>query len=327
MLPSRRTALTGLASLVGLAAARSATAQADYPSRPLRVIVPYAPGGQADVVARILGEGLTGILGQSVVVENRTGGGGIIGTQAGAQAKPDGYTLTVGTIATHAIVPVLQPKVPYDHIRDFAPIALLIRQPLILAVNPAVPVNNLDEFLTYAKEGRGPLAFGSSGIGTSLHLAGEMFKLQTGASTMQHIPYRGSGPMMNDLVGGQIQMTFDAPLTTLPFVQAGRVRAIAVTGPERLAAAPDLPAVAEKLPGFNVESWTAFFAPAGTPQPVLDRLNAAVREIWRRDDVQKRLRDLGAEPVAGSAADLASFVASETEKWRGVVRGANVQPE
>lgn len=323
MLITRRAALAGLA---GTAAAQRASAQAAYPTRSLRLIVPYAAGGQSDVVARILGEGLGRVLGQSAVVENRTGAGGIIGTEAGARAEPDGYSLTVGTIATHAIIPVLQPKVPYDHMRDFAPVALLIRQPLVLAVTPSLPVHSLDEFLAYAKAGRGPLSFGSSGIGTSLHLAGEMFKLRTGAETMEHVPYRGSGPMMNDLIAGQIQLTFDAPLTTLPFVQNGQVRGIAVTSPTRLAAAPDLPAVAERLPGFDVQSWTALFAPARTPQPVLDRLNAAVREVWSQSEVQTRLRDLGAEPAAGAAADLGHFVVSETDKWRQVVRAANVQP-
>ena len=321
---SRRATLAGLAAL---AATRPALAQQGYPNRPLRLIVPYAAGGQADVTARILGEGLGRVLGQSVVVENRTGAGGIIGTDAGAKADADGYTLTVGTIATHAIVPVLQPNVPYDHVRDFAPVSLLIRQPLVLTVTPSLPVENLAEFLAYAKAGRGPLSFGSSGVGTSLHLAGELFKLRTEAKTMEHVPYRGSGPMMNDLIGGQIQMTFDAPLTTLPFAKDGRVRAIAVTGPARIAAAPDLPAVAEVLPGFDVQSWTAFFAPARTPQPVVERLNAAVREVWALPEVQKRLRDLGAEPAAGPAADLASLVASETEKWGTVVRDAKVQPE
>jgi len=320
---TRRTALIGLS---GTALACPAFAQGTYPSRSLRLIVPYAAGGQSDVVARILADGLGRALGQSVVVENRTGAGGIIGAEAGARADPDGYSLTVGTIATHAIIPVLQPRVPYDHIRDFAPIALLIRQPLMLAVTPILPVSNLDEFLAYAKEGRGPLSFGSSGIGTSLHLAGEMFKLRAGADTMEHVPYRGSGPMMNDLISGQIQLTFDAPLTTLPFVQNGQVRGIAVTSPTRLAAASDLPAVAERLPGFDVQSWTALFAPARTPQPVLDRLNSAVTGLWGQPDVQKRLRDLGAEPAAGTPADLTNFVASETGKWREVVRAANVRP-
>lgn len=323
MLITRRAALAGLAAATG---GRYASAQPDYPTRSLRLIVPYAAGGQSDVVARILGEGLGRVLGQSAVVENRTGAGGIIGTEAGARAEADGYSLTVGTIATHAIIPVLQPKVPYDHVRDFAPVALLIRQPLVLAVTPTLPVHSLDEFLAYAKAGRGPLSFGSSGIGTSLHLAGEMFKLRTGAETMEHVPYRGSGPMMNDLISGQIQLTFDAPLTTLPFVQNSQVRALAVTSPTRLAAAPDLPAVAERLPGFDVQSWTALFAPARTPQPVLDRLNAAVQEVWNQPDVQTRLRELGAEPAAGAAADLGRFVAAETEKWRGVVRAANVRP-
>lgn len=323
MLLSRRSAMIGLA---GAMTARHVSAQATYPNRPLRLIVPYAAGGQSDVVARILAEGMTRTLGQSAVVENRTGAGGIIGAEAGARAEPDGYSLTVGTIATHAIIPVLQPKVPYDHMKDFAPIALLIRQPLVLAVNPSLPVQSLDELLAYAKQGRGLLGFGSSGIGTSLHLAGEMFKLRTGAEVMEHVPYRGSGPMMNDLISGQIQMTFDAPLTMLPFVQSGQVRAIAVTSETRLAAAPELPTVAERLPGFDVQSWTALFAPAQTPQPVIGQLNAAVREIWTQPDVQKRLRDLGAEPAAGSAADLAQFVTEETNKWRDVIRDANVKP-
>lgn len=188
MLLSRRSAMIGLA---GAMTARHVSAQATYPNRPLRLIVPYAAGGQSDVVARILAEGLTRTLGQSAVVENRTGAGGIIGAEAGARAEPDGYSLTVGTIATHAIIPVLQPKVPYDHMKDFAPVALLIRQPLVLAVNPSLPVQSLDELLAYAKQGRGLLGFGSSGIGTSLHLAGEMFKLRTGAEVMEHVPYRG----------------------------------------------------------------------------------------------------------------------------------------
>lgn len=320
---TRRAALAGLA---GATTAWSAFAQPAYPTRSLRLIVPYAAGGQSDVVARILGEGLGRVLGQSAVVENRTGAGGIIGTEAGARAEADGYSLTVGTIATHAIIPVLQPKVPYDHVRDFAPVALLIRQPLVLAVTPSLPVHSLDEFLAYAKAGRGPLSFGSSGIGTSLHLAGEMFKLRTGAETMEHVPYRGSGPMMNDLIAGQIQLTFDAPLTTLPFIQNGQVRGIAVTSPTRLGAAPDLPAVAERLPDFDVQSWTALFAPARTPQPVLDRLSAAVQEVWSQPDVQTRLRDLGAEPAAGTAADLGRFVDSETQKWREVISAANVRP-
>lgn len=327
MLSNRRGVLLGAFGLASLASPSPVRAQSTpYPSRPLRLIVPYAAGGQADVTARILGEGLSRVLGQSAVVENRTGAGGIVGTEAGARAEPDGYTLTVGTIATHAIVPVLQPRVPYDHVRDFAPVSLLIRQPLMLAVHPSLPAHSLAELIAYARDKRGPLSFGSSGNGTSLHLAGEMFKLRLGADTMEHVPYRGSGPMMNDLIAGTIQMTFDAPLTVLPFVQAGQVRALAVTGPQRIAATPEVPAVAEVLPGFDVQSWTALFAPSRTPQPILDRLNTAVREVWSQNDVRKRLLDLGAEPTAGSPDVLRDLVGRETEKWRDVVREARVQP-
>lgn len=299
---------------------------ADYPEKPIRLIIPYTPGGTADMLARTLGQKLTESLGQQVIVDNRPGAGGNIGADIAAKAAPDGYTLVMGTVATHAINPSLYPNMPFNAEKDFAPIVLLGTLPNLLVVNPSLPVKNVKELIALARSKPGELAFGSAGNGTSQHLSGELFKKMTGVD-MIHVPYKGSAPAVLDLIGGQVQLMFDNLPSSLPQVKAGKLRALAVTSPRRSPALPDLPTLGESgLTGFSITSWFALYAPAGTPAKILARLNKEAAKAIATKELRKQWLDQGIEPAGGTADQLAEFRRIEAPKWEKIIResGARV---
>ncbi len=304
-----------------LVAAFAAAAFAQpYPSRPIRIVVPFPAGGTTDLIARAAGQKLTESLGQPVVVDNRPGAGGNIGAELVAKSAPDGYTLLMGTVGTHAINASLYPKMPYDHVRDFAPIILVAGVPNVLVVNPSLPVNSVQELIAYGKANPGKLNFASSGNGTSIHLSGELFKTMTGVQ-MAHIPYKGSAPALQDLAGGQVQLMFDNLPSALPLIKAGRLKALAVTSKTRAPALPDVPTVAESgLPGFEASSWFGLLAPAGTPQPVITKVNAEIAKWLATPEAKEKLTAQGANVVGGTPEDFARHIAAETAKWQKVVK-------
>ncbi len=297
-----------------------------WPSRPIKWIVPFAPGGTTDILARTVGDKLSIALGVPVVVENKPGAGGGVGAEIVAKAAPDGYTIMGGTISTHAINASLYKSLPYDPVKDFVPITLIARVPNMLVVNPDIPAKDVKELIALLKANPGKYTFASSGNGTSQHLSGELFKSMAGVE-MQHIPYKGSPPALQDVVGGQVTMTFDNITTAWPLAKAGKLRPLAVTTAKRSAIAPDVPTLAESgLPGFEVGSWQGVFAPAGTPVPIVKRLNTEIVKILHMPEVSERLAGLGAEIVADSPEEFAALVKAEVVKWSDVVRksGAKV---
>jgi tripartite-type tricarboxylate transporter receptor subunit TctC len=302
-----------------------ADAQA-WPSKPIKWIVPFAPGGTTDILARTVGDKLAQALGQPVIIENKPGAGGGVGAEFVARAAPDGYTIMGGTISTHAINASLYKNLPYDPVKDFVPIVLLARVPNMLVVNPDVPAKNVGELIVLLKANPGKYTFASSGNGTSQHLSGELFKSMSGTD-MQHIPYKGSPPALQDVVGGQVTMTFDNITTAWPLAKSGKLRALAVTTATRSSIAPDVPTLAESgLPGFEVGSWQGVFAPAGTPPDIVRRLNTEIVRILALPDVKEKLAGLGAELVGNSPEEFAVLVKAEVVKWADVVRksGAKV---
>jgi len=302
-----------------------ANAQA-WPAKPIKWIVPFAPGGTTDILARTVGEKLALALGQPVVIENKPGAGGGVGAEFTAKAAPDGYTIMGGTISTHAINASLYNKLPYDPVKDFVAITLIARVPNMLVVNPAIPAANVKELIALLKANPNKYSFASSGNGTSQHLSGELFKTMAGVE-MQHIPYKGSPPALQDVVGGQVTMTFDNITTALPLAKAGKLRALAVTTAKRSAVAPDVPTLAESgLPGFEVGSWQGVFAPAGTPPEIVRRLNVEIVKALNLPDVREKLSGMGAEIVADSPEEFSALVKSEVVKWADVVKksGARV---
>ncbi|MEM5430966.1 tripartite tricarboxylate transporter substrate binding protein [Cupriavidus oxalaticus] len=316
-----------LAAGVALAAtfagfAGAAHAQGGYPTKPITLIVPFSAGGTTDILARIVGLQLGKALGQPVVIDNRPGAGGNIGASLAAKAPGDGYTLFMGTIGTHAINQSLYSKLPYDPIKDFAPITRVAMVPNLVVVNPKVPVNNVKELVAYVKANPDKLSYGSSGSGSSMHLSGELFNSMTGLH-IQHIPYKGSAPAVNDLLGNQIGLMFDNMPSSYPHVKAGKLRAIAVTSAKRSPALPNVPTVAESgVPGYEATSWFALYATGGTPQPIVDRLNAEVVKILAMPEVKKQMADQGAEPNPEKPAQLAAFMKAETAKWAKVVKAS-----
>jgi tripartite-type tricarboxylate transporter receptor subunit TctC len=303
----------------------SATAQT-YPSKPIKWVVPFAAGGTTDILARTVGEKLSIALGQPVVVDNRPGAGGGVGADYTAKSAPDGYTIMGGTISTHAINALLYKSLPYDPIKDFVPITLIARVPNMLVINPDVPAKNVAELIALLKANPAKYTFASSGNGTSQHLSGELFKSMAGVE-MQHIPYKGSPPALQDVVAGQVTMTFDNITTAWPLAKGGRLRALAVTTAKRSPVAPDVPTLAEAgLVGYEVGSWQGVFAPAGTPPDVIRRLNAEMVKIIQSPEVREKLIALGAEPVGDSPEEFAALVKSEVSKWADVVKksGARV---
>jgi tripartite-type tricarboxylate transporter receptor subunit TctC len=314
-----------LALAIGLAAG-AASAQGAYPDRPVRVVVPFAAGGTTDIFARLLGERLSQALGQQFVIENRGGAGGNIGADAVAKADPDGYTLVMGTVGTHAINASLYAKMPYDALGDFAPVAYVAGVPNLMVVNPKnVKAANVQDFIAEAKGAARRFNMASSGNGTSIHLSGELFKQITGVE-MPHVPYRGSGPAVNDLIGGQVDVMFDNLPSSIEHAKAGTLRPLAVTSAQRSPAIPNVPTLAESgLPGFEATSWFALFAPKGTPAAIVAKLNQEVRKALETPELQKRFADLGGEIRPMSPDELAAYVRAEHDKWAKVVKTAGAK--
>jgi len=298
----------------------------NYPVKPIRMVVPFPPGGATDIMARGVAQRLTEVWGQPVVVDNRPGAGGNIGSELVAKAAPDGYTLEMGTVGTHAINPSLYSKMPYDHVKDFVPVILVAGVPNVLVVNPSVPANSMQELIAYAKANPDKLNFASSGSGTSIHLSGELFKVMAGVQ-MRHVPYKGSAPALQDLLGGQVQLMFDNLPPSLPQIKAGKLRALAVTTAVRAPALPDVPTIAESgLPGFEASSWFGVLAPAGTPPAIVTKLNAEIAKWLATPEAKEKMLAVGASIAGGTPEDFARHIATETAKWAKVVQesGAKV---
>jgi len=299
----------------------------DYPAKPIRIVVPFSPGGVADNSARVVADSLGARLGRPILVENRPGASGNIGTQAVAQASPDGYTLLLGFDGTMVINPHVFPKIPFDTLKDFAPVTKLGDATLILVAHPSVPARNLAEFIAHAKARAGSFAYGTSGTGGTPHLAGELLKLRTGIA-LEHVPYKGGGQAITDAVGGQIPLVFTAIATAQQYVRAGRLVGLGVPGARRSAALPEVPTFVESgLPGFDVSSWTGVFAPAGTPRPVIDKLQRELAAVLRTAFVRERYAVLGIEPVGNSSQEFGDQVRADLARWEKVVRAANVRLE
>lgn len=319
----RRSIWTWLAGTLALSLGTSALAQS-YPNKPIRLVVTFPSGGAPDILARLFSEKAQ--LGQPVVVDNKPGAGGNIGADFVAKSAGDGYTLVLGTVGTHSINGSLYEKMPYDMVKNFSPVSLIASAPNLLVVNNNVPVKTVPEFVAYLKANPDKLSFGSPGVGTSVHVSGELFKSMTGTS-MTHVPYKGRQYAIPDLVGGSIQLMFDNMPSALPMAREGKIRAIAVTTAKRSAAAPEIPTIAESIPGFEATTWFAMFAPAGTPKAVVDRLNAEVLRVFRLPEVGERLKTLGLEPVLSSPEELAAYQSSEIAKWTKVVKESGARAE
>jgi tripartite-type tricarboxylate transporter receptor subunit TctC len=312
----------------GFCAAGQAQAQAagTYPTKPIHIVVTFTSGGAPDILARLIGDKLNAAWGQSVIVDNKPGAGGNIGADFVAKAAPDGYTLVLGTVGTHSINGALYKNMPYDMVKDFAPVSLLASTPNILVINNDVPAKNLNEFIALGKK-QGNMTFASSGSGTSIHVSGELFKTMTGID-MQHIPYKGRASAIPDLLGGRVTMMFDNMPSSLPLVREGKLRALGVTSAKRSPAAPDIPTLAESgLPGFEAVSWFAMFAPANTPAPVISKLQAEISKIIKSPEISKKLLDLGLDPSGSTPAELAAYQKSEIAKWSKVVKDSGAKVE
>lgn len=301
-----------------------ASAESKYPDRPIRIVVPFAAGGATDVLARLIAERITGPLGQSVVVENQPGAGGNVGANAVAKSAPDGYTILMGAVNTHSVSPALYGKLPYDPMKDFAPVAFVTSLPNVLVVNPQKTKSTTTrEFIVEAKSRQ--MTFASSGHGTSVHLSGEIFKAAIGADLV-HVPYRGAGPALNDLLAGQVDLMFDTLATSLPHIQAGTLRALGVTSLTRATAAPEIPTMSESgVPGFEAVAWFALFAPSKTPEAITERLNQEVRRAIDTPELRQRIIALGGEVKSMNRDELAAFVVQDNAKWAEVVRKTGVK--
>jgi tripartite-type tricarboxylate transporter receptor subunit TctC len=303
-----------------------ARAQEEWPQRQVTIIVPFSAGGSADLLGRLLAQHLQAKFGVPFVVENRGGAGGSIGTAVVAKAPPDGYTLLIGTVSTHAINPSLYARLPFDTERDFAPISLLVRLPNLLIVNKDVPAKTVPELVDYLKANDGKVNFGSSGNGTSSHLAAVMFQLATG-TRMTHVPFRSTSEEMNNMMGGHIQLAIDSMTTIWPLAKSGEVRAVAVSTPERVAAAPDVPTIGETIKGFEATGWQGLYAPAATPRAVVDKIAAEVKRIFGDPGVKTALENVGGEPAPMTPEAFAAFARTERAKWAEVVKAAGVRIE
>ena len=318
---------SALIALAAIPASAQPATQAAWPNKPIRYIVPFAPGGTTDILARVVGEKLSLALGQQIIVDNKAGQGGSLGAAELARAAPDGYTIGGGTISSHGINAALYDKLSYDPVTSFAPITLYATQPNVLLVHPSVPAKNVKEFIELLKADPEKYSFGSAGTGTSQHISGEMFKTMAGVK-MQHIPYRGSGQMLPELLGGTLLVAVDNVATALPHVKAGKLRALAVTTAKRSAVVPDVPTLAESgLPGYELSSWQAVFAPAGTPKPIIDRLYAEISKILQMPDVQKRLSELGLDLSGMPPQELAALVKADMPRLGKIVKESGAKAE
>jgi tripartite-type tricarboxylate transporter receptor subunit TctC len=318
--------VTCAGSLLLTGAGAQAQSAAAFPGKPMHIVVTFTPGGAPDILARLIGERLTAAWGQPVLIDNKPGAGGNTGADSVAKAAPDGLTIVVGTVGTHAINGALYAKMPYDMVKDFAPITLLATTPNLLVINNDVPAKTLTEFIALGKR-EGKMTFASSGSGTSIHVSGELFKAMTGID-MTHIPYKGRATAIPDLLGGRVTMMFDNMPSSLPLVQEGKLRALGVTSAKRSPAAPEIPTIAEQgLPGFEAVSWFALFAPAATPRPIVDKLQSEVKKILAMPEVAKKLAEIGLEPVGSSADELAAYQRAEIAKWAKVVKDSGAKVE
>jgi len=311
------------AAMLPITAPASGQAQ-NYPDKPIRIVSPFPVGGIADTFSREIGKKLTDAWGQPVIIDNRTGAGGNIGADIVAKAAPDGYTLVIGNIGTHAVNVSLFPSMPYDTIKDFTPIVHVLDAEGLLVVNPSIKATTVPELIALARAEPGKLSYGSGGVGTTSHLAGELFKSMTKVDIV-HVPYKGNVPAITDLLGGQTSMSFATMPTVLPQVRAGKLRPLAVLGTTRSPALPDVPTIAESVPGFDVSNWIGLFGPAGMPPAIVAKLNAEVRKIMASPEIQKRLETEGAKFIPMSPEQFAAFQKSELTKWAKTIKDANIK--
>lgn len=321
-------AMAGVMGLIVLVASFvPETTKAQYPDRPIHYVIPFPPGGSTDFTGRVLGKGISDILEQPVVIENRAGAGGNVGAGYVARSAPDGYTLFQGTIGTHAINSTLYKNLSYDVLKDFVPIARMTAGTNVLVVHPDVPANTVEELIAYAKANPGKLNTGSSGAGSSIHLSGELFQLMTGTK-FTHVPYRGGGPALNDLLAGHIHLMFDNLNVSVPHIDAGRLRALGVTTPSRSPRLPNVPTLDEAgVKGYDVTSWSGVFAPAGTPPETVRILNKTINEALNSTDIRRRYEEAGVQINLMSVADFDAFVRREIKRWGDIVRQANISVE
>jgi len=321
----RRTFLHLAAGAAALPALSGIASALDYPTRPVRIIVGFAPAGATDIMARLIGQWLSERFGQQFVIENRPGASSNIGTEAVVNAPPDGYTLLVVT-SVNAINATLYERLNFNLIHDIAPVASIHREPFLVEVNPSVPVKTVPEFITHAKDNPGKINMASAGIGSGNHIAGELFKMMTGVNLV-HVPYRGAGPALVDLLGGQVQVMFATMSSSIEYVRAGKLRALAVTTATRSPVLPDIPTVAEFVPGYESSFWTGVGVPKSTPAEIVDKLNKEIDAALADPKMKARLAELGGTPLPGSPADFGKFLADETEKWAKVVKFAGVKAD
>lgn len=328
-IPNRRSPRRALLAMTAVAAALAtlpfgAQAQAKWPDKTIRLVVPFPAGGTTDIVGRIAAQELHEGLGVSVIVDNRAGAGGNIGSDIVAKAAPDGYTLLLGTVGTHAINESLYSKLSFSPRKDFAPVTLIATVPNVLVVHPSVKANNVQEFIDLLKANPGKTNYGSAGNGTSIHLSGELFKSMTGTE-MTHIPYKGSSPAVADLLGGQVQAMFDNLPSAISHIRSGKLRALAVTSAKRSESLPDVPSIGETVKGFDAGSWFGLLAPAGTPPEIVQRLQTTLVEALKKPEVREKLAQQGAVPVGNTPAEFTTFIESETAKWGKVVKDSGAR--
>ncbi|WP_422648816.1 Extra-cytoplasmic solute receptor [Cupriavidus sp. H18C1] len=326
--PARRALLAAMAVLCGAAVpAMSAIAAEAFPTRPIRLIVPFTPGGTTDILARLVAQKAGEVLGQPMVVENRPGAGGNIGAEAAARSAADGYTLVMGTLGTQVTNQFIYPRMPYDSAKDFAPVTLVANSPNVLLVNSTLPANSIGELIALAKREPGKINYASTSTGGSPHLSGELLNMMAGVR-MQHVPYKGAAPAMTDLLAGQVNLMFDNLPSALAQIQGGKIKALAVTGVKRASVLPSVPTVRESgLPDYEVNSWFGLLAPAGTPPERVRQLQQAVDKVLAMPDVRKRIQELGAEPGGEGSAAFAAQIKADTDKWSRVIRSAGIKAQ
>jgi tripartite-type tricarboxylate transporter receptor subunit TctC len=320
-----RSPAIALLLLVAIAASMTdACAQSGYPTRSIRFIVPYPPGGPTDLMARSMSGRLSEALGQTVVVDNRAGAGGNVGAEIAAKSPPDGYTLLMGAISTHSINASLYTRLAFDPVKDFSPITQASIIPLVINAHPSLPVANVKELIALAKKNPGQLSYGSSGNGGGTHLAGELFKLMTGTN-LQHVPYKGLNPATIDVIGGNIPLVFNDLTTAIQPYKAGRIKILGVSTVKRVSQIPEVATIDETVPGFEAYTWFGVLVPAGTPQPIVDRLSRESMKILQSDEIKKRFAEVGAEPIGNTPQQFADFMAAETVKWAKVVKASGAR--
>ena len=311
-----------MSGLAGVGAWAQSLAPA-YPSRPVRMIIPYPPAGTTDVIGRMLAQKLSEAWGQPVVVENRAGAAGVVGSEYVAKSPPDGYTILMGSGTTHSSGPAVNPRIPYNNITDFAPVSLVATFPNLLLVNPSVPARTISEFIALLKANPDKYNFATSGVGSTLHLAAELFMMMSGTK-MVHVPYKGPSDALTDVVTGRVECEFDNMASGWPLARSGRLRALGVTSMKRSPAAPDVPAIAEVLPGFEADTWVGLLMPAGAPADIVRKFSSETRRVLLEPEFTRKLEELGSEPVGNTPEEFAAFIKQDTDRWRQVVKAAGI---